>query len=283
MEFIGKYLKSVRLKKKFKLKKISHELNISETLLADIENDYFPDYISTIFLIGHIRSYAKFLNLDHNNVVESFKIQSSYNDTNIKEEISKPIQTITLFSIPTTLSFVSIFIIAISFYFLFIQPNDLQPKYAMTPDVPENIQYSLEETEMNIALQNRINHDKKIANLKKENNIDSIIHEQDQSVTSSSVVASLPKKRDTAIIMQEVNLKFLNPTWIQLRDSNDKVIISRLMNPGDEYSYNLSENLSLTAGNAGNIIVSLNGKVKGKAGKAGEVIESLIIDSNFTN
>ena len=55
------------------------------------------------------------------------------------------------------------------------------------------------------------------------------------------------------------------------------------MNQGDEYTYNISENLSLTAGNAGNIIISLDGKVKGKAGKAGEVVDSLIIDSNFTN
>ncbi|SVC01183.1 uncharacterized protein METZ01_LOCUS254037, partial [marine metagenome] len=160
MEFIGQYLKSIRLDKKLKLKKISEELKISESLLEDIENDYFPEYISTVFLIGHVRSYAKFLNLDHNDVVESFKIQSSYYGAKIQDEISKPIKTIKLFSIPKTLSFVSIFIISISFYFLFIQPSDLQPEYAMTPDVPENLQYNLEETEMNISLLNRVNQEK---------------------------------------------------------------------------------------------------------------------------
>ena len=36
------------------------------------------------------------------------------------------------------------------------------------------------------------------------------------------------------------------------------------MNPGDEYSYNLSENLNLTAGNAGNIIISLTERLKVK-------------------
>ena len=40
-------------------------------------------------------------------------------------------------------------------------------------------------------------------------------------------------------------------------------------------------NFNLTAGNAGNIIVSIDGVVKGKVGKLGEVVESLIIDSNF--
>lgn len=271
MEFIGQYLKSIRLKKKLKVKKISEELMISENLLVDIENDDFPEYMNTVYLIGHIRSYAKFLNLDHDNVIEAFKIQISYNDANIQDTISKPIKTIKLFSIPKTISFVSIFIITVSFYFLFVQPNDLQPKYAMTPDVPENIQYNLEETEMNIVLQNKVNQEKKSFN------------ESKQYVTSSSVVASLPKEQATKMLTQEINLKFLNPTWIQLRDKKDKIIISRLMNIGDEYTYNISENLNLTAGNAGNIIISIDGKVKGKAGKAGEVIESLIIDSDFSN
>ena len=282
MELIGQYLKSIRLEKKLKLKNISQELKISQSLLSDIENDYFPEYISTVFLIGHIRSYAKFLNLDDNNVVENFKIQSSYNDVNMQEEISKPVKAINIFSIPKTLSFLSISIIAVSFYLLFVQPNDLQPEYAMTPDVPENIQYNLEKTEMNISLENR-NKAKNISNLKKNSNIDLIVNESNQFVTSSSVIASLPKKKDAKLFKKMINLQFLNPTWIQLRDKNDKIILSKLMNPGDEYTYNLSDNFTLTAGNAGNIIISLDGRVKGKAGKAGEVVESLIIDSNFTN
>ena len=53
------------------------------------------------------------------------------------------------------------------------------------------------------------------------------------------------------------------------------------MTQNDEYTYDINLNYSLTAGNAGNIIVSIDGVVKGKVGKLGEVVESLIIDSNF--
>ena len=65
MEFVGEYLKDARIKKNLNLLKISQELNISKNLLEDIENDYFPEYINTVFLIGHIRAYAKLLNIDH--------------------------------------------------------------------------------------------------------------------------------------------------------------------------------------------------------------------------
>ena len=83
--------------------------------------------------------------------------------------------------------------------------------------------------------------------------------------------------------LDQVTLKFLNPTWIQLKDNDKKIIISKLMNQGDEYIYSLSNKYSLTAGNAGNIIILINGNVRGKAGKAGEVLEALIVNSNFNN
>ena len=73
----------------------------------------------------------------------------------------------------------------------------------------------------------------------------------------------------------------MDSTWIQLRDKQDNIIFSKLMNQDEEYSYNLSKNLNLTAGNAGNIIVAIDGVVKGKVGKLGEVVESLVIDINF--
>ena len=81
----------------------------------------------------------------------------------------------------------------------------------------------------------------------------------------------------------KITLKFIDSTWIQLRDINDDIILSKLMNKNDEYSYYLSENLYLTVGNAGNLIISINDIIKGKAGKSGEVIDSLIIDKNFSN
>ena len=282
MEFIGEYLKDVRIKKNLNLLKISQELNISKNLLEDIENDYFPEYINTVFLIGHIRAYAKLLNIDHEVVVENFKIQTSYNALYSKEEISKPIQTIKIFSFGKIFSISSIFVVAISFYFLFIKPTDLQPEYAMTPDVPENLQYNLEEAEMNISILQNKDINKKVSSIIFDSDM-ALIEEESQSITSSSVIASLQNENHNAILSEKITLRFLKPTWIQLRDSKDRIIISKLMSQGDEYSYSLSDNLNLTAGNAGNIIISLNGVVKGKAGKVGQVVESLIIDSNFLN
>ena len=78
MEYVGQYLKKNRIERKLNLKIISNELKISEDLLKDIESDNFPDYINMVFLIGHIRAYAKYLDLDYIELIRKFKIQISY-------------------------------------------------------------------------------------------------------------------------------------------------------------------------------------------------------------
>jgi cytoskeletal protein RodZ len=283
MEYIGQYLKQVRVESGFNLKDIAQELKISKFTLEDIENNNFPEHLNSVFLIGHIRAYSKFLNLDCNKIIKKFKIELSYRHPIISNQISKPIKEKNYFPYFKTLSFTSIIVISLSFYFLFIKPNDMHPRYAITPDLPENFNYHLEETEMKIALLS-IAKNKQITNdyiRKNSTYID--IFENEENISRTSASASFSNESDFNHISKIITLKFVDSTWIQLRDDKDSIIQSKLMNKGDEYKYNLSENLFLTAGNAGNIIVLINGVVKGKAGKSGEVIDSLIIDNNFDN
>ena len=283
MEFIGQYLKKQRIEKKLNLKKISKELMISYNLLKDVENDFFPDYLDTIFIIGHIRAYSKYLKLDSNTIINQFKIQISYDDSGAHKEISKPINSRSFVNFPKSFSFALFFIISFSFYYLFIDTNKQEHDFAMTPDLPENLQYNLEKISMDLSLKKISSIDqKKIDMLENHNPIFKKIHNiNTEIISSSSVIAS--QKSMSRTDLDQVSLKFLNPTWIQLKDRDQKIIISKLMNQGEEYIYSLSNKYSLTAGNAGNIIILINGNVRGKAGNAGEVLESLIVDSNFNN
>ena len=260
METVGESFKRARKSQKIDLNTVSQDLKISESLLGDIENNQFPSYINVTFLIGHIRSYAKYLNLDEKLLIENFKIQISFDDNNLNNEMRKPNAPVIQFSFFKALSFVSIIAISSSFYFLFIPSNDLQPEYAMTPNIPEDLESTLEEIEMKLSLEKKLIVD-----------------------TLDNISASLSISNDKNLADKIVTLKFLNPTWVQLRDSKNNVIISKLMSKKDEFSFKISENLNLTTGNAGNIIILVDGVVKGKVGKIGEVIDSLIIDNRFYN
>ena len=54
------------------------------------------------------------------------------------------------------------------------------------------------------------------------------------------------------------------------------------MDANEEYSYNIEYKYNITAGNAGNIIVVIDNIVKGKIGKYGEVLDSFVINKNFS-
>ena len=185
-----------------------------------------------------------------------------------------------IFSIPRSLAVFSILVVAFGFYFIFYSQNDFNKNFAITPDIPENLIANIELEEMNIILlqnekNNQTNDNNKEEILLKVNPIKKI-----EKFSSSSAIASSPDK-DFSFKDKIITLKFTDSTWIQLRDKQDNIIFSKLMDQNEEYSYNVSKTLNLTAGNAGNIIVSIDGVVKGKVGKLGEVVESLIIDNNF--
>ena len=78
-----------------------------------------------------------------------------------------------------------------------------------------------------------------------------------------------------------ITLRLLNPTWLQIRDNSNNIILSKLMDKGEEFNYNMSLQYNITVGNAGNILLIINQDVVGKIGKFGEVIDSLIIDNSF--
>ena len=75
MEFVGDILKKTRESKKISLFNVSKELKISEKTLSNLENNYLQKDIDRVFIIGHLRSYCSLLNLNHNEIIELYKLQ----------------------------------------------------------------------------------------------------------------------------------------------------------------------------------------------------------------
>ena len=282
MESVGSILKKSRLEKKINLQTISNQLNISYEVLKQIENNEFPNYISNVFLLGHIRSYAKLLALDEKGIIKSYKAQTSSDDT-LTYEIQRPIKSVGIFSNLKTLSIASFIFITFGFYFLFIDSITLQKKYAMIPDVPENFLPVIEEAEIVNHLNSKKDEIKLSNSLITASNNTKLFLEKNDNKNFSNANASLPIIDNSVNFDKIVTLKFINSTWIQLRDDNNGIILSKLMTKDDEFSYMTTDEFTLTAGNAGNIVVLIDGKVRGKAGKLGQIIESLIITNNFNN
>ena len=270
MELVGDILKKTREGKKILLSYVSKELKISEEILTNLENNNLQKDIDKVFIIGHLRSYCSFLNLNHYEIIELYKLQH-YTLEKKNIEIEKPKLEYKLLFSNKLISLSLMLLIFGSFYFLFIEVEKPSREYAIIPDLPENYIAVVEEANLNELFNykdNLLSPEKNFAEIESSSNFSSAV----ASITDNEIQKSTI-----------VTLKFLDDTWVQLRDDNDEIILSQLMNEGDEYSYSIFNNYSITSGNAGHILVMINQKVKGKIGKKGQVVDSLVINQNFNN
>ena len=269
MDSIGQKLKKARKLKNLKISDVSRELRISEEILKNFETDNLQDDINTVFLIGHLRSYCGFLDLDQTEILTQFK-DSQIRTDKLELEIKRPVDDKNFLFSNKLISFALIITIFSSFYFLFIEVDKPKREYALIPDLPENYIATIEKANVTSSSKNKIN----------ENNENDNFAKLDTTPNSSSAIASVSKNAENKSI---ITLKFLDDTWIQLRDVNDEIVLSQLMNKNDEYSYDVDLNYSITSGNAGHIMVLIDQTVRGKIGKKGEVVDSLVLNKEFIN
>ncbi len=262
MKTVGQILLIGRNFKNLSINDISIELKISKSIIINMENDNIKNDSDIIFNIGHLRSYSNFLELDTDTIIEKFKNDLSFNIKEEKKNIT-PIIENNFFKIEKFFAASIILIIFTSFYFLFIDKDENEVNFALVPDIPESLEPIVEKAEtFNINLSQN-------SELKKNN-----------LINNSSAIASVEFDED---ISTTATLKMLNPTWLQLRDELDNIILSKLMDKDEEFSYKLKLNYNITAGNAGNILVLIDGDVRGKIGKYGDILDSFVLYKDFTN
>ena len=137
MEFVGQIIKKNRKINKLSILDVSKELKISEKILNDIENDNFKNNIDNVFIIGHLRSYCAYLDLDHFKLVNEFKKQHQP-IKNKKIDIERPLVANKFLFSNKLMSFSLIILIFSAFYYLFIEGEKTSREYAAIPDLPEN-------------------------------------------------------------------------------------------------------------------------------------------------
>ena len=261
MKTVGQILSIGRNSKNLSISDISIELKISKSIITDLENDNIKNNPEIIFNIGHLRSYSNFLELDTDTIIKKFKDEVSFNIKEEKNNIT-PIVENNFFKIEKFFAASIIMVVFTSFYFLFVDQNDNEINFALIPDIPESLEPIVE----------------------KANTFDNLSQSSDINKSdlknNSSAIASIEFDENVTPV---ATLKMLNPTWLQLRDEENNIVLSKLMDKDEEFSYELKLNYNITAGNAGNILVLIDDEVRGKIGKYGDILDSFVLYKDFTN
>ena len=120
MESVGDILKKTREGSKILLSDVAKELKISEEILINLENNNLQKDIDRVFIIGHLRSYCSFLNLNHDEIIELYKLQH-YPLEKKNIEIEKPKLEYKFLYSNKLISLSLMLLIFVSFYFYLLK------------------------------------------------------------------------------------------------------------------------------------------------------------------
>ena len=263
---IGKEIRKSREQQQLSIDHVANNINISKHNLISIEKNDFNSLPGDPYNLAYIKQYCEFLEIEKKLFVNQYKSL-----TQVKKEkeiiLPKPIESLYFKYFGNVLTVFVFMFLATSFYFFFLKENTNNFEFAMTPKIPESLLPELEKenllTSQNINLPSE--------NLSEDNKLLS-----NQVINNGSAIAS----NDIQSI-DDIILFFKADTWIQIKDENSKVIISKLIRKGQEYILNPNNTDSFTTGNAGNILVKMGQKDFGPLGLNGEVINSINLNKVF--
>jgi transcriptional regulator with XRE-family HTH domain len=90
LESIGEKLRSAREARKITIKDVVKETNISPVYLHALEEEKFDKFPSETYLVGFLRSYAEFLKLDAEAIVQAYKGYKIGESATPLEELTRP-------------------------------------------------------------------------------------------------------------------------------------------------------------------------------------------------
>ena len=239
---IGIELKRERELRGITLQEIADATKINIRYLKDLEEDRLENLPGTFFLKGIIRSYAKYIGLDENTILNSYyesELHREQETEEEKEEEKEMDPQKTQYTLPTKVKRI---LFSISLFLVFMAVLTLL--YIFIYQKPKTQQ--IQEAESTQAIQ-------------------------------KSVPTPPP---ETPVVEEEkemvLDLTFLMETWIQIY-ADGELVIDGIKIEGEKIQVIAKVELLIHTGNAGGISVILNNKTGNPFGDPGEVKRDISI------
>ena len=300
---IGKLCLDARVSKSLTQEQASALLKIRVKIIKDFENGDQIDLPGTAYKIGFVRSYARLLELDSDLLVKEFKESIEVN--NFKEKykfLSPEINSNKILPIGAVLSFFIALLVYSGWYYtdrsnsIDLVSNTLEEDENKKLNELDNRNYviieeSLDLKNRSLKIKNKDQESKEslleekidikevetenIANYKISNLNNQIMSNTTNKVeeinveSKTSEISAKANERDPD---NEMVLKAIGNSWVEIEDLDGNVLMTRLMRPGETYVVPKINGLTLNTGNAGALSLSQGDEVILKLGEIGEII-----------
>lgn len=258
VETIGEFLKQVREKKGFSIADISEKLCIRKVYIKAIEDGNFKELPPVPYGLGFVRSYAKFLGLNVDRIVQVYKEEHASGDKEIQvfempSEITYPTKKYIIGGV------VAAFVVYLAFV-LIQNSADKQNE--------EIIETQIEEIEQPIETPQKIVAEEVVAPQEETS------AESEETIGGKPVVVKNQAVEETTAEEQQseeprveetpqkprVVVKVKGETWLQIKDDKE-VYISKIVDNGFEYEVPNKKGIIFSVGRYYNVDVYIDGKI----------------------
>ena len=247
-------LKSSRESKNITIEEAAKTLRVSVVILKNLENGELDKLTNDVFTIGHIRTYLKWLGINPSLIIGDFK---NVQNTELK---SKNLKINVPYGFKLS-KFTASLISLILFILIILIYKNLNKAEQLPYVSTSNIQDSLKED--------------KITNLKVKN-APEINNTSKEDLDEESNSKSMPE--NVALENNYIHIKAIEDTWIEIQRNNSEVLITKIIKKDEKIKIPYEKDLILVTGNAGSIIIHINGKTINNIGMPGEVKRNISLN-----
>ncbi len=252
---VGEVLRLTREYYDKTLEDIEKALRIRACQIDAIERGDMSNLPGKVYAIGFVRSYAEYLGIDGTRAVQLFKAQ--YMDGKVNEVLSFPVPASETKTPPIWLVILSI-LISILFFIGWGAYNGLDQSPALSIEkVSQDIKDHVEEEIL-------INSPLETGDINKIIVIDPIENMGDN------------EEQKTGII-----LNIMNDSWVEIKNADGQIIVSNILEKGEQYFIPDSPSLSMSLGNAANIEIVIDGQALKPLGKDGDVRRDIPLNTSY--
>jgi len=293
-EDIGSLFIDARVKKGLTQEDVSKILKVRISAIKQIEKGEELESLGSAYSLGFLRSYAKLVDLDPENIIKNYK--SSNSEKNIKFDYNFPSVTKekkSLLPVISLCTFLFFFFFYSSWYYLNINNLETENKNITYLDNDNNnLDYVKIENNKNtpsdntdkINSENVVISEKETSNIKIEENFQNKVLDNNEdgskillepnTLTETSISNETSAIANERTPKEEMVLKSSGNSWVEIEDLDGNSYLTRLMRSGETFVVPDKKGLTLSTGNAGVLSLTFGSTHISKLGSVGEVISS---------
>lgn len=252
-ERLGDILRRVRERRGESIEAIAETLRIHPRFIDALEGSRYDELPADAYAIGFLRTYANYLDLDGKGAIDQYRREMA--GRRRKPELSMP-QPISEGRAPTVALLIVATIVALLVYGVWYgmatsdraavaTPPEL-PQTAGTPSVPEAETPSPAPAPSSVPAPQA-----SVPTAPPAPAPTTATPPQAPAPAAAAATAATPASR--------IVLRVVKPSWVLIADSTGRTMFDRTLKAGEAYAVPDIKGLTLTTGNAGGIVLSVDG------------------------